>query len=128
EPNKKMLTMHYHYAESSEVREELDIINRNMMSSQSSLPMINVRIEEMMPGLVSIIWGVILLTPLFRIDTALLPDGFWWMRPSLIIRDRKRTRLNSSNDSISYAVFCFIKKKHHLIHITLINKNLIIKK
>lgn len=85
EPNKKMLTMHYHYAESSEVREELDIINRNMMSSQSSLPMINVRIEEMMPGLVSIIWGVILLTPLFRIDTALLPDGFWWMRPSLVI-------------------------------------------
>src|SRR5699024_12125126 len=79
-------------------------------------------------SLVSIIWGVILITPLFRIDTALLPDGFWWMRPSLIIRDRKRTRLNSSNDSISYAVFCFIKKKHHLIHITLINKNLIIKK
>lgn len=84
EPNKKMLTMHYHYAESSEVREELDIINRNMMSSQSSLPMINVRIKEMMPGLVSIIWGVILLTPLFRVDTGLLPDGFWWMRPSLV--------------------------------------------
>lgn len=85
EPNKKMLTMHYHYAESSEVREELDIINRNMMSSQSSLPMINVRIKEIMPGLVSIIWGGILLTPLFRVDTALLQDGFWWMRPSLII-------------------------------------------
>ncbi|MBA5728584.1 ABC transporter ATP-binding protein [Aerococcaceae bacterium INB8] len=85
EPNKKMLTMHYHYAESSEVREELEIINRNMMSSQSSLPMINVRIKEMMPGLVSIIWGVILLTPLFRVDTGLLPDDFWWMHPSLVI-------------------------------------------
>ncbi|HJG47332.1 MAG TPA: hypothetical protein K8U70_00425, partial [Facklamia tabacinasalis] len=85
EPNKKMLTMHYHYAESSEVREELEIINRNMMNSQSSLPMINVRIKEMMPGLVSIIWGVILLTPLFRVDTGLLPDDFWWMHPSLVI-------------------------------------------
>src|SRR5690554_1015261 len=31
EPNKKMLTMHYHYAERSEVREQLELINRNMM-------------------------------------------------------------------------------------------------
>ena len=85
EPNKKMLTMHYHYAESSEVREQLELINRNMMSSQSSLPMINVRVHEMTPKLISIIWGIILLSPLFSINTTSLPDGFWWMHPGFII-------------------------------------------
>src|SRR2546421_1982400 len=31
-------------------------------------------------------------------------------------RDRKSTRLNSSHDQISYAVFCLKKKKrHHLV-------------
>src|SRR2546428_4414563 len=29
-------------------------------------------------------------------------------------RDRKSTRLNSSHDQISYAVFCLKKKKHKL--------------
>src|SRR5690625_183826 len=29
-----------------------------------------------------------------------------------IMRDRKSTRLNSSNVAISYAVFCLLKKKH----------------
>lgn len=85
EPNKKMLTMHYHYAESSEVREKLEIINRNMMSTQSSLHIINVRIKEMTRGVVSIVWGIILLSPLFSINTNLLPDGFWWLHPALII-------------------------------------------
>src|SRR2546421_8753755 len=28
------------------------------------------------------------------------------------VRDRKSTRLNSSHDQISYAVFCLKKKKH----------------
>src|SRR2546421_7133796 len=28
-------------------------------------------------------------------------------------QDRKSTRLNSSHDQISYAVFCLKKKKHH---------------
>src|SRR5258708_19675667 len=35
------------------------------------------------------------------------------------IQDRKSTRLNSSHQIISYAVFCFKKKKtknHHLYH------------
>lgn len=85
EPNKKMLSMHYHYAESSEVRERLDIINRNMMSSQSSLVMINVRIQEMMPGFIRIVWGIVLLTPLFRVNTSILPEGFWWMHPVVSI-------------------------------------------
>src|SRR3989440_7877303 len=31
-------------------------------------------------------------------------------------RDRKSTRLNSSHDQISYAVFCLKKKKTHLSH------------
>src|SRR2546421_8192170 len=30
-------------------------------------------------------------------------------------RDRKRTRLNSSHDQISYAVFCLKKKKENII-------------
>src|SRR2546421_8510762 len=29
-------------------------------------------------------------------------------------QDRKSTRLNSSHDQISYAVFCLKKKKHHV--------------
>src|SRR2546428_5222339 len=32
---------------------------------------------------------------------------------SLTMRDRKSTRLNSSHDQISYAVFCLKKKKQH---------------
>src|SRR2546422_1784331 len=31
------------------------------------------------------------------------------------VRDRKSTRLNSSHDQISYAVFCLKKKKHRLV-------------
>src|SRR3989440_1375336 len=31
-------------------------------------------------------------------------------------RDRKSTRLNSSHDQISYAVFCLKKKKHFKVH------------
>src|SRR2546428_8256025 len=30
-------------------------------------------------------------------------------------RDRKSTRLNSSHDQISYAVFCLKKKKRHMV-------------
>src|SRR5258708_28373150 len=32
----------------------------------------------------------------------------------LMVRDRKSTRLNSSHQIISYAVFCLKKKKHQL--------------
>src|SRR2546428_5351963 len=35
-------------------------------------------------------------------------------RPRARGRDRKSTRLNSSHDQISYAVFCLKKKKHSL--------------
>src|SRR3989440_3968791 len=31
---------------------------------------------------------------------------------TMLVRDRKSTRLNSSHDQISYAVFCLKKKKH----------------
>src|SRR5216683_5965562 len=34
------------------------------------------------------------------------------------IGDRKSTRLNSSHDQISYAVFCLKKKKKKIIHVT----------
>src|SRR5271163_5156284 len=34
-------------------------------------------------------------------------------------KDRKSTRLNSSHDQISYAVFCLKKKKKHTISLTL---------
>src|SRR5258708_19419003 len=33
--------------------------------------------------------------------------------PKIGLRDRKSTRLNSSHQIISYAVFCLKKKKHH---------------
>src|SRR5206468_13033353 len=32
----------------------------------------------------------------------------------IVIQDRKSTRLNSSHDQISYAVFCLKKKKKHV--------------
>src|SRR5206468_10561025 len=35
-----------------------------------------------------------------------------WRRQSMKKRDRKSTRLNSSHDQISYAVFCLKKKKN----------------
>src|SRR2546421_10179835 len=46
-----------------------------------------------------------------------LPTGSWFgkyffARVSLIKRDRKSTRLNSSHDQISYAVFCLKKKNY----------------
>src|SRR2546421_7196221 len=47
---------------------------------------------------------------------ALLPDGAHRVREGDLLdrsvpRDRKSTRLNSSHDQISYAVFCLKKKK-----------------
>src|SRR6478672_12434288 len=42
---------------------------------------------------------------------AALPD-----RRRDALRDRKSTRLNSSHDQISYAVFCLKKKKNLLYH------------
>src|SRR2546428_9100749 len=45
----------------------------------------------------------------------LLPlDGRRWLRRD-VVQDRKSTRLNSSHDQISYAVFC-LKKKIVLVH------------
>src|SRR3712207_8690253 len=41
---------------------------------------------------------------------ATFPDG------SLIVRDRKSTRLNSSHANISYAVFCLKKKNKKLLY------------
>src|SRR3989440_2139877 len=41
-----------------------------------------------------------------------------WVRLSrLNMEDRKSTRLNSSHDQISYAVFCLKKKKRRDVHI-----------
>src|SRR5690606_40430004 len=37
--------------------------------------------------------------------------GSWWARQTIVCRDRKSTRLNSSHVKISYAVFCLKKKK-----------------
>src|SRR5258708_16856664 len=39
-------------------------------------------------------------------------------RPSRFTADRKSTRLNSSHQIISYAVFCLNKKNEHPIHAT----------
>src|SRR2546421_3106799 len=40
------------------------------------------------------------------------------MRPLMLVQDRKSTRLNSSHDQISYAVFCLKKKKKKKRHDT----------
>src|SRR5438552_13652494 len=40
------------------------------------------------------------------------------IEPSLSLIDRKSTRLNSSHQIISYAVFCLKKKKNPIIPIT----------
>src|SRR5690349_24231280 len=42
-------------------------------------------------------------------------DAFKEIRGSVLIRDRKSTRLNSSHVEISYAVFC-LKKKNSNYH------------
>src|SRR5206468_12126037 len=48
---------------------------------------------------------------LFLLPVLLLP--LLPLGPSREKRDRKSTRLNSSHDQISYAVFCLKKKKKH---------------
>src|SRR2546428_3666618 len=40
-----------------------------------------------------------------------LDEALQGARPERLIQDRKSTRLNSSHDQISYAVFCLKKKK-----------------
>src|SRR5207245_3704960 len=46
---------------------------------------------------------------------------------TILLRDRKSTRLNSSHGSISYAVFCLKKKKtiKEQIHISRIRKRIL---
>src|SRR2546430_12457513 len=44
--------------------------------------------------------------------------------PSLVLRDRKSTRLNSSHSQISYAVFCLKKKKKlYRLHTPLLHRH-----
>lgn len=81
EPNKKMLTMHFHYAESSDIRERLELLNRSNMNAQSSLPMIAFRLRYIIPELVTVIWSLIILIPLFTIDRSELPEHLWWLSP-----------------------------------------------
>src|SRR2546428_10184873 len=51
-------------------------------------------------------------------DDDLITSGGYRIGPGEIeayaVSDRKSTRLNSSHDQISYAVFCLKKKKHEL--------------
>src|SRR5438552_6894572 len=64
-------------------------------------------------------------TTLFRSNIAILvaivvavvlPQAAWnaAQLPLLALLDRKSTRLNSSHQIISYAVFCLKKKKHYV--------------
>src|SRR5712664_4738773 len=52
-------------------------------------------------------------TTLFRSSTIQVYDRVLWMlgEERKMLEDRKSTRLNSSHDQISYAVFCLKKKK-----------------
>lgn len=84
-PAKKMLRMHFHYAESSEVREQLELINQTMLSNSCSLPVINMRLKEIIPHMLTIGWSVTLLYPLFSVNTEQLPNHFWWLHPVTII-------------------------------------------
>src|SRR5216683_6885707 len=64
-------------------------------------------------------------TTLFRSGTCRRSAA--WCTPTPRTRrpgpDRKSTRLNSSHDQISYAVFCLKKKKKHIPTTTNKNKN-----
>src|SRR2546428_1378375 len=54
------------------------------------------------------------VTCTYRGQRRLSPDEvarYLFRRVSVAVRDRKSTRLNSSHDQISYAVFCLKKKK-----------------
>lgn len=79
EASKKMFRMHFHHAESSEVRGQLENINQMLLSSQSSLPQLSMRFKYALPSFISIVWCVILLYPLFTVDTSVLPSQFWWV-------------------------------------------------
>src|SRR6185312_17490875 len=50
--------------------------------------------------------------PISRRSTAQTARWPWSIARAGPTRDRKSTRLNSSHDQISYAVFCLKKKKH----------------
>src|SRR2546428_3888047 len=56
----------------------------------------------------------------YRVRTVVNPVGTCWrVGVDVDAKDRKSTRLNSSHDQISYAVFCLKKKKkpHHNLRI-----------
>src|SRR3972149_9535212 len=51
--------------------------------------------------------------PIWLASRLLRPrPAYWLLYPVTFYLDRKSTRLNSSHSQISYAVFCFKKKKH----------------
>src|SRR5699024_11732016 len=54
----------------------------------------------------------IVIIPITKADAYL----FFGKKPTILLADRKSTRLNSSHVSISYAVFCLKKKKVEIIY------------
>src|SRR5258708_14813869 len=53
-------------------------------------------------------------------DDVRLVDGYITQRLSNVLLDRKSTRLNSSHQIISYAVFFFKKKKKHSLQLAIL--------
>src|SRR5258708_11483045 len=51
------------------------------------------------------------LIPDTALQTAVVTGGIYWVECQVKYEDRKSTRLNSSHQIISYAVFCLKKKK-----------------
>src|SRR3989440_2005271 len=50
-------------------------------------------------------------------SVVVMPTGGVGPRTASALRDRKSTRLNSSHDQISYAVFCLKKKKNKTLKV-----------
>ncbi|WP_208560477.1 ABC transporter ATP-binding protein [Marinilactibacillus kalidii] len=88
-PHRKMLTTRYDIAEKSTTREKLSLIDRNNSSSPSSLVLISIKLKKIIPLTISVLWVMILIRPLFAVDTTLIANSYSysysWLEPHKVI-------------------------------------------